>query len=596
MSLHLSSTHIHTGEPESDPEDLSSSSEDEDEDLTWEDWASDSLENIPCKSLFDHEKTFTSVPEALNHDKLVHGFDLDEVCARLALDPHGRIRLINWIRKTKPSLLEVATLKGNEPFFSSDEYLMPVIEDDPLLQIQSTDWSDSDEDESLSANEPPADLAGATRRIRALEQKLQKAKQDLADYRSFVGDRLNLAGLAEALKDPASSSSTHLAAPLAHDDDSHYFQSYCENDIHTLMIQDKVRTATYASFILSSTELFRDAVVLDVGCGTGILSLFAAKAGAKRVFAVDASDIAVKAEQIVKDNKLDDVITVIRGKVEDISLPEGVTHVDVIVSEWMGYALLYESMLDSVLRARDRFLRPAGGVMVPSQCKMMFGLCEATEIYKERVDFWSDVYGFDLSYMATDIYDEAIVDVVGAETMLSDPYTIKDLCIGNITPKQLDFSSPFTLVSNAERRTKVHAFVLYFDVFFTDNGEPVPAGTQVDVVRDGDPMLAEVWPLGGRPHPSRRMSSGEGLKTKLKPKVTSFSTGPTSVPTHWKQTLFLLRDPITVSEGTIVQGTLKCHKSSGNTRELDIEIHYTIKDPSEERPEGDAIVQMFKVR
>lgn len=84
---------------------------------------------------------------------------------------------------------------------------------------------------------------------------------------------------------------------------------------------------------------------------------------------------------------------VIRGKVEDISLPEGVTHVDVIVSEWMGYALLYESMLDSVLRARDRFLRPAGGVMVPSQCKMMFGLCEATEIYKERVDFWSDVYG-----------------------------------------------------------------------------------------------------------------------------------------------------------------------------------------------------------
>ena len=63
-----------------------------------------------------------------------------------------------------------------------------------------------------------------------------------------------------------------------------------------------------------------------------------------------------------------------------------------IVSEWMGYALLYESMLDSVLRARDRFLRP-GGVLAPSQTKMMLALCDAAEIFKERVDFWGDIYG-----------------------------------------------------------------------------------------------------------------------------------------------------------------------------------------------------------
>ena len=75
------------------------------------------------------------------------------------------------------------------------------------------------------------------------------------------------------------------------------------------MVNDKVRTATYAKFILSNPEVFRDAVVLDVGCGTGILSLFAAKAGAKRVFAIDASDIAEKAESIVKVNELDNVIT-----------------------------------------------------------------------------------------------------------------------------------------------------------------------------------------------------------------------------------------------------------------------------------------------
>lgn len=58
----------------------------------------------------------------------------------------------------------------------------------------------------------------------------------------------------------------------------------------------------------------------------------------------------------------------------------------------MGYALLYESMLDSVLVARDRFLKP-GGVMAPSQTRIMFGLSEAKDIYKARVEFWTDIYG-----------------------------------------------------------------------------------------------------------------------------------------------------------------------------------------------------------
>jgi protein arginine N-methyltransferase 3 len=75
------------------------------------------------------------------------------------------------------------------------------------------------------------------------------------------------------------------------------------------MIQDTVRTSTYANFILRTPQIFQNAVVLDVGCGTGILSLFAARAGAKRVFAVDASPIAQKARAIVAANGLEDVIT-----------------------------------------------------------------------------------------------------------------------------------------------------------------------------------------------------------------------------------------------------------------------------------------------
>jgi protein arginine N-methyltransferase 3 len=60
-------------------------------------------------------------------------------------------------------------------------------------------------------------------------------------------------------------------------------------------------------------------VVIDVGCGTGILSIFAARAGARKVYALDASDIAKRARQIVADNDLADTITVIQGKVEELT-------------------------------------------------------------------------------------------------------------------------------------------------------------------------------------------------------------------------------------------------------------------------------------
>ncbi len=123
-------------------------------------------------------------------------------------------------------------------------------------------------------------------------------------------------------------------------------------EIHATMIQDTVRTSTYASFVLKNPSMFNNAIVLDVGCGTGILSLFAARAGAAHVYAIDASDIAEKAKKIVEANGLSHVITyarsffgcsdtksdaqlrVIQGKVEDIKLP--VEKVDIIISEWMG--------------------------------------------------------------------------------------------------------------------------------------------------------------------------------------------------------------------------------------------------------------------
>lgn len=94
---------------------------------------------------------------------------------------------------------------------------------------------------------------------------------------------------------------------------------------------------TYMHAILNNKHLFKDKIVLDVGCGTGILSMFAAKAGASRVFGVECSAIATQAEQIVAENGMSDVITIIKGKMEDIKLP--VDYVDIIISEWMVIVL-----------------------------------------------------------------------------------------------------------------------------------------------------------------------------------------------------------------------------------------------------------------
>ena len=103
---------------------------------------------------------------------------------------------------------------------------------------------------------------------------------------------------------------------------------------------------------------------MDIGAGTGILSMFAARAGAKHVYAIEFAEIALFATEIIKKNGLEDRITVIKGKMEEIELP--VPQVDIIISEWMGYFLLYESMLDSVLWARDKYL-VKGGKMLPDR-------------------------------------------------------------------------------------------------------------------------------------------------------------------------------------------------------------------------------------
>eukprot|EP00427_Karlodinium_veneficum_P022194 CAMPEP_0169111994 /NCGR_PEP_ID=MMETSP1015-20121227/27387_1 /TAXON_ID=342587 /ORGANISM="Karlodinium micrum, Strain CCMP2283" /LENGTH=398 /DNA_ID=CAMNT_0009173979 /DNA_START=95 /DNA_END=1291 /DNA_ORIENTATION=+ len=165
-------------------------------------------------------------------------------------------------------------------------------------------------------------------------------------------------------------------------DNANYFCEYAYLYHQMDMLEDSVRTSSYMEAIKGNPSCFEGKVVLDVGAGTCVLAIFAAHAGAKLVYAVEATDMARRGKRIVEANGLSDKVRVIQGTIETIELPE---KVDIIVSEWMGYFLLRESMLDSVLVARDRWLK-ADGALFPSSATLFIAPISGCKVLKQKSD------------------------------------------------------------------------------------------------------------------------------------------------------------------------------------------------------------------
>jgi len=95
------------------------------------------------------------------------------------------------------------------------------------------------------------------------------------------------------------------------------------------------------------------------------------------------SSIIEKAREIVEANGMTSKITLLQGKMEEVKLP--FDKVDIIVSEWMGYFLLYESMLETVLFARDQYLAP-GGMIFPDKATIFMAGIEDGDYKEEKIN------------------------------------------------------------------------------------------------------------------------------------------------------------------------------------------------------------------
>lgn len=504
---------------------MNSDSEDDEFNQGWE----DEEEDTSCQSLFSDE-IFGSVSALLDHEKTQFGFDLRACGAAVGKDDIALIMLVNYIRREVANAVAQGVVVNGE-FAGSlqakicqdsqccidDKNMAPVLGEDPLLYLLGEALDVDYDDEEVNGS---GMKQGGENQNQAQSEHIAKLQQDLEQYKALVNNLMNT-------EDKGSNVGKEKEG--GHNDE-YYFDSYSHLSIHEVMLRDKPRTTTYGAALLDNASFLKDKVVLDVGCGTGILCMFAAKAGAKKVIGVDCSSIIERSKKVIEKNGYSDVITLVKGRLEEIELP--IEKVDVIISEWMGYGLYFENMLSSVLFARDKYLSDTG-VLMPSEATIYIDAMTAVGEW-DRVSYWSDVYGFSMTEMDDLLTREAQVQYVSEDMIIGTKCKAHVLDIMTATDADLDFDMEFSMDITAED-SMLRGFVISFDVLFGKGGltSNVPG-------------------------------------TEFNEKV--LSTQPDSETTHWKQCVLWLdkEHHVSVPKGTTVTGCVSYLRGESNKRDYDV--------------------------
>ncbi|KAH8382213.1 hypothetical protein KR009_002369, partial [Drosophila setifemur] len=483
-----------------DPEDASSE-EDEFEDIDDDDDEMDEGEE-PTTCLFCAE-VFSSISKAIDHLDAQHNVNLSQLQKKFQMDQYSFIKLVNYIRDTKISAEKL--LSTDQALWQDEKYLKPQAYEPWLCydyEVLKTDAVDAQ-----------PSVQELMQLVAEQSKLLQEANENMERMRTGYKELL------QKVNEDGESKASGNAVPRNNPNfDKEYFNSYSHFGIHHEMLSDKVRTSTYRSALLENEATVRGKTVLDVGCGTGILSIFASQAGASQVVGIDNSEIVYTAMDIVRKNKVQNV-KLVKGRLEDTELPE--EKYDIIISEWMGYFLLYESMLDSIIYAREHHLSP-NGIILPSRCTLSIVGYGNDILYGEQVEFWSDVYNVNMSDLRKKSIEEPLMEVVDPQFTLTEPEQIANFDMMTVDLNYPNFTYQFSL--KVTKPGRLSAFVGYFDTLFE------------------------------------------------MPNSVNFSTSPTETPTHWKQTVFFIDQPKAVKEGEVISGKIISRRHKEDVRALNVEI------------------------
>lgn len=294
--------------------------------------------------------------------------------------------------------------------------------------------------------------------------------------------------------------------------------------IHEDLLKDYTVMEKFNSILRLNPTVIRDKTILDVGAGTGIFSMMAARAGAKHVYTWEPTSIALYAEEAIKKNDLSDKITVLTGEIESLDLPE---KVDIVFTSSFGYACIFESVFPQFIYAQKNFLKDDGITMPHEVCSYIAAYGKSD--LPPRPSFWDAVYGFDYSPMKTPNSKEPGIVEIDTGRLITETNVFSQIITKGTDPKDFKISGDFELEVLEEQTLEGIAFWFCLDY----------KGGAHDI---------------------------------------SISTSPFANETHWMQIAFPLNNQPAVETGDMIYGKLSIVPNNSNCRPLDFILSYHVND------------------